>query len=107
MKKKSDPPTEQEEAKTIDIVYSKSAEAFIEKNSVLLDFATSNTLLIKAMRTILHIEQSNIDLKKLKGISPAIYRIRKGDIRILFRYENGEIIVVHVETIDFRGNVYA
>lgn len=59
------------------------------------------------MRSILHIEQSNIDLKKLKGISPAIYRIRKGDVRILFRYENGEIIVVHVETIDFRGNVYA
>lgn len=31
MKKKSDLPTEQEQAKTIDIVYSKSAEAFIEK----------------------------------------------------------------------------
>lgn len=31
MKKKSDPQTEQEQAKTIDIVYSKSAEAFIEK----------------------------------------------------------------------------
>jgi mRNA-degrading endonuclease RelE of RelBE toxin-antitoxin system len=94
------------EAKSIDIVYSKSAEIFIEKNAVLIDFSTSNQMLQKAMRNILHIEQSNIDLKKLKGMDTSTYRVRKGNIRIIFRYENGEIIVVHVETIDFRGNVY-
>jgi mRNA-degrading endonuclease RelE of RelBE toxin-antitoxin system len=104
--KKSSRPAEQKHGKIIDIVYSKNAEAFIEKNTALLDYSTSNTLLIKAMRSLLHIESSNIDLKMLKGTSSPVYRIRKGSIRILFRYENGEIIVVHVETIDFRGNVY-
>ncbi len=93
--------------KTIDIVYSKSASTFIEKNSTYLDFTEANTLLTKAMRSIFQIESSNIDLKKLKGSAMPIYRIRKGNIRILFRFENGEIIVVHVETIDFRGNVYS
>jgi mRNA-degrading endonuclease RelE of RelBE toxin-antitoxin system len=94
------------EARSIEIVYSKSAEIFIEKNAALIDFSTSNQMLQKAMRNILHIEQSNIDLKKLKGMDTSTYRVRKGNIRIIFRYENGEIIVVHVETIDFRGNVY-
>jgi len=48
----------------------------------------------------------NIDLKKLKGIFNNTYRIRKGNIRIIFQYYKQEIHIVSVENIDFRGNVY-
>jgi len=35
-----------------------------------------------------------------------LYRIRKGDLRIIFRYYKGEIHIVNIEKIDFRGDVY-
>lgn len=34
------------------------------------------------------------------------YRIRKGDIRIIFSFKNNELIIVNIKKIDFRGNVY-
>lgn len=52
------------------------------------------------------IEQINIDLKPLKGEFAGMYRLRKGNIRIIFSYEQGEIVIASVETVDFRGNVY-
>lgn len=52
------------------------------------------------------IEQINIDLKPLKGEFTGMYRLRKGNIRIIFSYEQGEIVIASVETVDFRGNVY-
>lgn len=43
------------------------------------------------------------DVKKLKGFSEDIYRLRVGDIRILYRLLDGGVEVVD---IDYRGNVY-
>ena len=48
----------------------------------------------------------NIDLKRLKGETEDFYRIRKGNIRIIFRVYEEQIIIVSVKTIGFSGNVY-
>lgn len=48
----------------------------------------------------------SIDLKKLRGVDN-VYRIRKGDIRIIFTLDDDHnIIVITVENIDFRGSAY-
>lgn len=48
----------------------------------------------------------NIDVKELKGKLQGIYRTRKGNIRIIFEYYKGQIHIINIETIDFRGDLY-
>ena len=43
------------------------------------------------------------DIKKLKGATEDIYRLRMGKIRIVYRVRDGEVEVVD---IDYRGNIY-
>jgi mRNA-degrading endonuclease RelE of RelBE toxin-antitoxin system len=54
----------------------------------------------------LRIEDSSIDLKKLKGKYRGSFRIRKGDTRIIFSISKEDELTVLVHDIDFRGNVY-
>jgi mRNA interferase RelE/StbE len=49
----------------------------------------------------------NIDFKQMKGNISDIYRIRKGDIRVIVKIANSEIIIeAIVENIGYRGNIY-
>jgi mRNA-degrading endonuclease RelE of RelBE toxin-antitoxin system len=91
---------------SIEIVYSKQARLFIEKNAHLLSFHQANTLLVKALRKLLKEEDVNSNVIAMQG-NKGLYRIRKGNLRIIFRYENGEILIVYVERIDVRGSVYS
>jgi mRNA-degrading endonuclease RelE of RelBE toxin-antitoxin system len=50
-------------------------------------------------------ENANIDIRALKGPWRGFYRIRKGDLRIIASFDFGKS-AVHVEAIDWRGNVY-
>ena len=50
-------------------------------------------------------ESINVDIKKLKGIWADFYRIRKGEIRIIVKFDFDNLTVL-VEEIDWRGNVY-
>ncbi|MEZ4087487.1 MAG: type II toxin-antitoxin system RelE/ParE family toxin [Candidatus Gracilibacteria bacterium] len=43
------------------------------------------------------------DVKKLKGWGKSTYRLRMGDIRIIYRLNDGKVAIID---IDFRGNVY-
>lgn len=43
------------------------------------------------------------DVKKLQGRSKNAYRLRMGDIRIVYRIHGKELEIVD---IDYRGNVY-
>ena len=90
----------------IDIKYSKKSIKFIQKNSNLLNLATVNKLILKSLQRILNNKTVNIDLKRLKGEIEDFYRIRKGNIRIIFKVYKEQIIIVSVKTIGFRGNVY-
>ncbi len=91
---------------TIKICYSKKAEKFVKKNMALLSRDQLKGLIIKALQKLLNNDDVNIDLKRLEGELRGYYRIRKGNIRIVFAVENGEIIIVSVISIGFRGDIY-
>ena len=83
----------------------KSAEKFLAKNKNLISREDIKESLIKAVYR-LNGYSVNIDLAYLKGALLGKYRIRKGDIRIIFEYFNNEIHVVNIEEIGFRGDIY-
>ena len=50
---------------------------------------------------------TNIDYKQMSGSILNIYRVRKANIRIIIRLDDGEVIVEAIVTdIGFRGDVY-
>ncbi len=90
----------------VELDYSKSSLKFLDQNSALLSRDESDKLVIKAIKKIYKISIESIDVKKLKG-DDALFRIRKGDIRIVFSSDrDGKIIIASINEIDFRGNIY-
>lgn len=87
------------------IRFSKQAEKFFAKQSILTESEVV-VLLAQSLCHLLKIEQINLDIKPLHGELAGLFRLRKGNIRIIFSYEHDEIVIALVETIDFRGNVY-
>ena len=90
----------------INIEYSKKSIKFIKKNTDILNIETVKKLILKSLQWILYNQIINIDLKQLKGKEDNLYRIRKGNIRIIFKVQKGQIIIVSIKTIGYRGNVY-
>jgi len=92
--------------KNIEIQYLKKADKFLAKNSNVITKNEIDILIIKALRKIFNNEDVNIDLKSMSTME-SYYRIRKGNVRIVFYIdENDELIVSIVETIGYRGDVY-
>ena len=81
---------------------SRDAEKFLGKNK--LTVSEVREIVVKAIRYFQG-EDSNINIKKLKGEWRGFYRVRTGRIRIIaeFDFENS---VVFIEEIDWRGNAY-
>ncbi len=79
---------------------------FINKNSHILSVEKVDELIIKSMRRLLKNENINIDLKSLRGNKKGYYRIRMGSIRIIFSFLENKFVVVSVENIGFRGEIY-
>lgn len=50
-------------------------------------------------------EKVNVDVKKLEGEWEGFHRIRSGKLRIILEFQF-ERMRVHIEAIDWRGNVY-
>lgn len=92
--------------KNIIIDYSKSARKFLADNTNVLSFDEANEALAKAARKLLRYEDNNADVIALHGKLKGMYRLRKGNVRIVFTLRNGVAVVVAVEAIDFRGNIY-
>ena len=93
--------------KNIKITYLKKATKFLEKNSNVLAEYDVDELIIKSIKKIFYFMDINIDLKKLKGKYKNVYRVRKGNIRIIFKTVDNEVIVEAVVVdIDYRGGVY-
>ena len=92
----------------VKISYSKRAEKYLNGNSNVIYEEEIEDLLIKAFKRIFQKEDSNIDLKKMKGVSFNLYRVRKGNIRIVFSItkENENNVNVDINDIGFRGNIY-
>ncbi|MFZ1320576.1 MAG: hypothetical protein WAT71_03390 [Ignavibacteria bacterium] len=90
----------------IRIIYSKESEKFLSKNSNIITEDKVDKLLKSAARHIMFKENINIDLKKMKGSDQNLFRIRKGKVRILFNFVKNDIVILTVEDIGFRGNIY-
>ena len=90
----------------LEIGYSRKANRFLEKNPDTTTEKEVDTLIVSATKKIFKIDNPNIDLKKLKGRLKGYFRIRKGDIRIIFSLKEGKILKVLINDIDFRGNIY-
>ena len=88
------------------ISYSKDADKFLSKNQNKIKEEKVDKLIISAVKKILKIEESNVDLKKLKSKQKGSFRIRKGDIRIIFSLKKDKIPMAFINHIDFRGNIY-
>ena len=93
--------------KTIKITYLKKATKFFKKNSSLLDEKSIDELIVKFVKYKFFDIATSIDFKELKGNLKGFYRIRKGNVRIIFKIVDSEIIIeAIVNDIDFRGNIY-
>ena len=88
------------------ISYSKEADKFLKKNEDNLKEEEVDGLIVEAIRKLFKTEETNINLKKLKGKEKGSFRIRKGDIRIIFSLKKEKILHAMIKAIDFRGNVY-
>lgn len=93
------------------ILYSKQAKKFLDKNPSIINEAKIEDLALKAVKKIIKSEDVNIDIKALKGQWKGYYRIRVGNIRIIFNLENKKeeshiTIIFFTNEIDYRGNIY-
>jgi len=92
--------------KKVTIVYLKKADKFLARNPHKLSKKDVDQLIIKAIEKIYNQTDTNIDLKRMKTLENH-FRIRKGDIRIVFHLaDDGNWIVSVVEEIGYRGDVY-
>ncbi|HPG29791.1 MAG TPA: type II toxin-antitoxin system RelE/ParE family toxin [bacterium] len=90
----------------LQINYSKNANKFILKNQNILDYPKVRQLINSAINKIYNIESATINLKPLKGNYKGYWRIRCGDIRIIFTVKNDEIFIVFIQDIGFRCGIY-
>lgn len=89
------------------IRYLKKSKKFFDKNSHILNEEKADELLLQAAKKIFLQDDNTVDLKQLKGKLKNYYRIRVNKIRILFEIENEELqVILIVDDIDFRGDVY-
>jgi mRNA interferase RelE/StbE len=91
----------------LEIEYLKRADKFLSKNSNLIARDKVRELVVKSIKKIVLKEDTNIDVKRLKGDLNSFYRIRSGKIRVLIEIVDKRVkIVAIVYDIDFRGNIY-
>ncbi len=83
------------------IDYSKDAHKFIQKNKLQADVSAELKKFLLRLKGV----DVNFDLKKLVGDWEGYYRLRKGDVRIIFAINKQEK-ALYVEKVDLRGSVY-
>lgn len=90
--------------KTLRINCEKKADKFLAKNNIPTEDISD---LIKKVVRKINGKDENIDLKMLRGKLLGLFRIRRGDLRIVCAYsDSGKVILVTVVNVDFRGSVY-
>ena len=93
--------------KDIKLTYLKKAIKFLTKNSSVITEEQVDALVVKFIkRKIYHLDE-NVDYKQMSGAISNVYRIRKGNIRVIVTLEDDEIIIEAIITdIGFRGDIY-
>ena len=79
----------------------------MNKNNSIITETQVDELIIKFIKKHFYNVDINIDYKQLQGNLKDIFRIRKGNIRIIVKVVDDEIIIeAIIEDIGFRGDVY-
>ena len=87
------------------IQYSKQALKYIKKSNRITK-ERCDSFMILALKRIYKNEISTVNLKKISGQTD-LYRIRYGNIRIIFSVSSdGNIVISLVEAIAPRGDIY-
>jgi mRNA interferase RelE/StbE len=86
--------------------YSRQVEKFLEKNPSVISRPELRERLRKAVLRAMQVEDNNSDVKRLSGKWEGYTRLRIGRLRVIFKYKGHEIVIVTVEELDHRGNVY-
>ena len=92
----------------MEVQFSKRAVKFLKK----LDAQTTERVRQKILQLHSILEADSIipftelDIKKLKGQWEGYFRLRVGQIRVIFTLVNNEIEILLIYDIDFRGNIY-
>ena len=93
--------------KEIKLTYLKKSKKFLDKNSGVITENQVDELVIKFVKKHFYNIDINVDYKQLQGNLKDIFRIRKGNIRIILKVVDDEIIIeAIIEDIGFRGDVY-
>ena len=93
--------------KDIKLTYLKKATKFLNKNTNIITEEQVDSLIINFIKKKFYNIDVNIDYKQMKGTIANIYRIRKGNIRVLVSITDDEIVIeAIVEDIGFRGDIY-
>ncbi|MBD2231105.1 type II toxin-antitoxin system RelE family toxin [Phormidium tenue] len=92
----------------MEVQFSKRAVRFLKKQ----DAKTADRIRQKILQlqSMLEVEGvipfNELDIKKLKGQWDGYFRLRIGQIRVIFTVVAGEIEVLLIYDIDVRGSVY-
>lgn len=79
----------------------------MDKNNSIITETQVDELIIKFIKKHFYNIDINIDYKQLQGNLKDTFRIRKGNIRIILKIIDDEIIIeAIIEDIGFRGDVY-
>ncbi len=81
--------------------YTNQALKFLNKTSI----ESIDSTIRKAIGKVIFFENTNINIRKLKGKWKKYYRIRQGDLRIIIKFEEEDRTVL-IYRIGWRGNVY-
>jgi len=93
--------------KDIKLIYLKKATKVLVKHSSVITEEQVDVLVIKFIKRKIYNLDENINYKQMSGAISNVYRIRKGNIRIIVTLEDDEIVIEAIITdIGFRGNIY-
>ncbi|WP_323590337.1 type II toxin-antitoxin system RelE family toxin [Aliarcobacter butzleri] len=93
--------------KDLKITYLKKSKKFLDKNTSVITENEVDELIIKFVKNHFFNIDINIDYKQLQGKLKDYFRLRKGNIRIIVKVIDDEIIIeAIVEDIGFRGDIY-
>jgi mRNA interferase RelE/StbE len=89
------------------LAYLKKSKKFLDKNQNIITENDVDELVVKFIKNRFYNVDINIDYRQLQGTFENTYRIRKGNIRIITKVLNDEIIIeAIIENIGFRGDIY-
>ena len=86
--------------KVDEVFYSKEAKNFIKKADAKLKKQLKDG--IEGIKTI----PSVGDIKPLSGYKDGRMRLRLGKYRVIYRYEQGNLLILYIIDIGSRGDIY-